>query len=445
MLVISFVGAPAMVVAYQSYRTGMTWSQVLERMFSGGGDASGRIPSTELPPGDKIEFLVPEPIGAPFTELPKIANLHVVDLDADGLLDVLVADCEANQVTWIRQESPDVFVERVLTNDLVAPAHLQTTDIDGDGDLDVLVAVLGMLFPNNDRIGSVVILENDGSQRFTHHVIIERIARVSDVRAADLDGDGDQDLAVAQFGYDDGETRWMENLGNWKFDSHMLQTLSGPIHCEIADLDGDGHLDIMVLVSQEWEEIYVFAGDGRGHFTPRRVFGSDNSDFGSSGMWLFDLDLDGDLDVLFTNGDAFDYMPPHPWPWHGVQWLENQGDFAFAYHRIADFGGAVNARPTDVDQDGDLDLFVASAFNTWGKPESQSLIWLENDGRMRFRRHNVTNVPTHIQCLELGDFDGDGRTDLVTGGMHVYEPFDRVERVVLWRNRWNEERPNAGG
>jgi len=33
------------------------------------------------------------------------------------------------------------------------------------------------------------------------------------VRAGDLDGDGDLDLSVAQFGYDQGETHWMENLG----------------------------------------------------------------------------------------------------------------------------------------------------------------------------------------------------------------------------------------
>ena len=69
-------------------------------------------------------------------------------------------------------------------------------------------------------------------------------------------------------------------------------------------------------------------------------------------------------------------------------------------------------------------------------PQAQSLIWLENNGQMQFRRHDITNTPTHLQALDLGDFNGDGEIDLVTGGMHVYAPYDRVERVVLWINKW---------
>ena len=114
----------------------------------------------------------------------------------------------------------------------------------------------------------MIVLENDGRQAFTTRVLVDKVARVSDVRAGDLDGDGDLDLAVAQFGYDQGETRWMENQGGWRFASHLLQDLSGPINAEIGDVDGDGDLDIVTLVSQEWEEIYAFVNDGRGHFTP---------------------------------------------------------------------------------------------------------------------------------------------------------------------------------
>ena len=128
--------------------------------------------------------------------------------------------------------------------------------------------------------------------------------------AADLDNDGDMDLAVAQFGYDDGETRWIENLGNWKFKSHILQNLSGPINVEITDIDSDGDLDIISLVSQEWEEIWCYQNDGQANFRPRLLYKSSNQDFGSSGICMCDADMDGDEDILYTNGDAFDYIPP---------------------------------------------------------------------------------------------------------------------------------------
>ena len=436
------VGIPLGLVGYQARRTGMTWWQVVQRMLASvevpnadpRSDPDG--PSAALPDGEQIDFLRPEPIGYGFEEPPRISHAQTVDLDRDGLLDVVVCDCGKDAVSWIRQHPAGEFSESVCGDGLVAPAHVEAVDFDKDGDLDLMVAVLGMLFPNNDRIGSVVILENSGEMKFVKHVLIRNVARVSDVRAGDLDGDGDMDLAVAQFGYDDGETRWLENLGGWEFQTHMLQSLSGPIHCEIADLNRDGNLDIVVLVSQEWEQVYAFVGDGKGGFQPKCLFSSDNQDFGSSGLWLHDLDQDGDQDVVFTNGDAFDYLPPVPRSWHGVQWLENRGKMDFEYHRLADFGGAVGAQPADVDHDGDLDLFVISAYNSWDQPRAQSMIWLENDGQMRFRRRNITNTPTHIQALDLGDFDGDSEIDLITGGMHAYGPYDRVERIVLWRNKW---------
>jgi hypothetical protein len=41
----------------------------------------------------------------------------------------------------------------------------------------------------------------------------------------------------------------------------------------------------------------------------------------------------------------------------------------------------------DFDKDGDLDLFIVSAFNTWEKAEVQSFFWLENEGKMQFWKH----------------------------------------------------------
>ena len=425
------IGIPLLFLNYQAKHSGMTWGGVIKRIMTKTG--SKDVKSNDLT-GGKIDFLDPMPIGQEFTEPPLISNLQVTDLDGDSLLDVLVCDCKSNTVNWIRQYPAGKYTESTLAGELTAPAHIQAVDFDKDGDQDLMVAVLGMLFPNNDKIGSVVILENDGRCNFSKHIVVEKIARVSDVRAGDLDNDGDMDLAVAQFGYDDGETRWIENLGNWKFKSHILQNLSGPINVEIVDIDKDNDLDIISLVSQEWEEIYCYINDGRGNFQSNLLFGSSNQDFGSSGIFISDFDLDGDDDLLYTNGDAFDYIPPQGRPWHGVQWFENQGGLKFEYHRICNFTGAYNARPYDIDGDGDLDLFSVSAFNLWDKPESQSFIWLENTGKMQFARHDITNNPTHIITLELGDFNRDGYMDMVTGNMHTYPPYDRMNRITLWVN-----------
>jgi hypothetical protein len=429
------LGIPALLLNFQSKRSGMSWSEVISRIGnkSGSKNLDQKLVAEQLP-GEKIDFLVPRPVGQNFTQPPQISNIEPADLDGDGLLDIIVCDARNNFVSWIKQFPAGTFAETVLMSDLIAPAHVQVIDFDGDGDKDILVAVLGMLFPNNDKIGSVVILENDGKCNFRKRIIISKVARVSDVRAGDLDKDGDMDLAVAQFGYDDGETRWIENLGNWKFQSHILQSLSGTINVEIVDIDKDSDLDIISVVSQEWEEIYCFVNDGKGNFQPRLLYGSSNEDFGSSGIFISDVDKDGDDDILYTNGDAFDYIPPVPRPWHGVNWLENKGNFTFVYHRICDFAGAYNARPVDIDNDNDLDLFVISGFNFWEKPECQSFIWLENTGNMQFRKHNIANSPTHLLTLESGDFNNDGLTDFVTGGMHAYPPYDRMGRITLWLN-----------
>jgi FG-GAP-like repeat len=429
-----FIGIPLILLNYQAKRNGMTWGAAIHRILNKAGEndtfAGANADSTK----DDINFLTPIPIGDKFIEPPLISNIAVADLDGDGLLDVIVCDCRNNTVSWIRQFPAGVYTETVLADNIIAPAHVQVIDFDKDGHNDIIVAVLGLLFPSNDKIGSVVILQNDGTNHFIKHVVVDKIARVSDVRAGDLDGDGDLDLAVAEFGYDDGETRWIENLGNWKFKSHILQHLSGPINVELVDIDNDGDLDIVSLVSQEWEEIYAFINDGKGNFQTKLLFGSSNEDFGSSNIYMCDLNKDGKPDILYTNGDAFDYIPPRGRPWHGVQWLENKGNLNFEFHRICNFVGAYNVKPVDIDGDGDLDLFVVSAFNLWDNPKSQSFIWLENKGNMQFVKHNIASNPTHLITLEFGDFNNDGLMDFVTGGMHAYPPYDRMSRVVLWMN-----------
>jgi hypothetical protein len=431
------LGVPLLVLLYQSYRSGLSFGQMFEHIFKGARDTGAEVGPVETGRGGKIDFLTPVPIGFPPADPPRIGSLDIVDLDKDGLPDILVADMLANRVGWIRQSPAGTYSERWIGPVLPAPAHVSAADIDKDGDLDVLVACMGQLFPNNDKVGSVVVLENDGRQNYTPRTIVDHIARVTDVRAADFNGDGRPDLIAGQFGYDDGETRWMENLGNWQFRSHILQSLSGVIHTIPIDIDKDGDTDVVSLVSQQWEELYVFENDGRGNFKSHLFWGSTNEDYGSSGIRLADLNRDGLVDVLLTNGDAFDYLPPRPRPWHSVQWLENRGNFKFDHHPISHLPGASGAVAADLDGDGDLDVAAVSCYNFWERPDSQSIVWFENDGKMDFTARDISHSPTHLISLEAEDMNRDGKPDLVSVRMNVYPPFTKDGRVVFWRNQWD--------
>lgn len=378
----------------------------------------------------------PMPIGAPVEEFgrPLVTNVKIVDLDQDGLLDVLYCEGQKNSVRWIRQAPRGVFTEEILGDPIAGPVSVEAFDLNGDGRLDILIAAMGQITPVNDRIGSVVVLENLGDGRFRNRVLIEKVARVTDVQAADIDADGRPDLVVGQFGYDQGEIRWMRNLGDWRFESRTLLGLSGTIHTPVADFDEDGRPDFAAVVSQEWEEIHLFR-NGQGGLKGQVVWGSTNEDYGSSGLTVGDINQDGRPDLLYTNGDGFDYAGAGYRPWHGVQWLENQGGGRFEFHRIGDMPGAYSPQAVDLNGDGFTDVLTVSCFADWNDPDAVSMmVWL-NDGQQRFMPHVLARAPTHLVSAAVGDLDGNGVPVIVTGGWHLFPPYDRLSSITLWRRK----------
>ncbi|MFP6751017.1 MAG: VCBS repeat-containing protein [Pirellulaceae bacterium] len=369
-----------------------------------------RLVELLLPEGEKMEDQSQEH---------RVTHVQIADFDKDGVNDVIACDGAGNQVVLFQHQSGKNWKSTILANRLLVPAHATIVDIDQDDDNDLIVSLLGDILPSDELVGSVVLLKNEGDH-FTRHLLLDDVRRVADVQPGDLDGDGDLDLAVAVFGYGRGEILWLENLGEQEFQDHLVISRPGVIHVPIADYDGDGDLDPATIVSQDDEEVWVFENDGQGNFTNHMIYLTHNYDVGGGGLVASDLDQDGDMDFLLSQGDNLEFGHGWPQPYHGCVWVRNDGDWNFSAQQIGALGGTYATNAGDLDQDGDLDLVMVSMSNDWTDSSHPTIAWVENDGKNNFQRTlTIDTAPVELITLDVGDIDGDGIPDLVAGRLRV--------------------------
>ena len=300
------------------------------------------------------------------------------------------------------------------------PAAVREVDLDGDQSLDLLIAELGSPLPADHDRGKVILL-SDYQGAADRRVLLEGVGRIADVRAADFDGDADLDIVVAEFGWHTTgglHILWQDQSSNGRtFRAQRLDSRSGPIHVPTVDLDGDGRMDFIALISQEHEVVEAFLNRGD-HFEAVRLYAAPDPSWGSSGIELTDFDSDGDQDVLYTAGDAFDsYLIK---PWHGVRLLRNEGGLKFSDQQIAALPGVHRALAADIDRDGDQDIAAcamvpARALQAQSGTPTQAVIWLEQGSDGRFQRHVISASQPQHAAMTVLDADGDGDTDIAAG------------------------------
>lgn len=384
--------------------------------------------------------------------LPAISNVRWLPDEQEGPR-LLVCDMSDGRVSAL--EFDGLARRRAVLAQFDHPCHVEPCDLDGDGQRDLLVAELGSLYPSDHDRGKVIWLrKNREGVSYTPLTIAEGLGRVADVRPMDADGDGDQDLIVAEFGhFRTGNIHLLRNITEKgaapRFLLEEIDPRPGTIHVPVHDFNKDGRPDFVGLVSQEYEAVDLFLNQGNGKFLLQNIWTGPDLTFGSSGIELIDLDQDGDMDVLYTNGDSFDNTTANPT--HGVQWLENMGGTDFAYHRLADLPGAYRALPADFDNDGDLDVIAVAFLPSRVIPKSLrvsttvSILLLEQTMPGNFTSHTLEcGTPNHA-AFETGDFDADGDVDFVVSThmfAHSVGPGTAIPgRLTIWWNRLVDSRP----
>jgi len=370
-----------------------------------------------------------------------VSSVKLVALTRDPPSELLACDARTNRVLLadLTQPAPSWKVLAPVSH----PARVEVVDLDGDGIRDILVSNLGVYFPSDELKGSVVWLRGRPDGSFTPITLLEGVGRVADVKVADFNGDGKLDIAVAVFGWRaTGELLLLENrTTDWNrptFETRILDKRHGATELAIGDLNKDGRPDIVCLFSQEHETVVAFLNDGHGGFTTETIYQGPHPLYGCCGIELVDLDGDGDLDVLLVNGDVLDQ--PVLKPYHGVQWLENTGRYPFTRHVVGQLCGVIAARTLDFNGDGKLAIAAVCYLPARDFPQREerrmpAVVLYEQVERGQFRPLVLEVGHCDNLCCAVGRLPGDTFPSLVVGHGDFVKETGRLDAVTIWRNR----------
>jgi hypothetical protein len=395
---------------------------------------AGDVPPTAScdPLGRDVAFSLDVPLPWAADRDGMILTATILSAFHDGRHELYVSEPLLHQISVLRGCDPYCEVS-VLSAGLVAPLRATPVDFDGDGDRDILVADIGLVQARVDKVGRVVLLLNEGKAGYRARVLLDGVGRVTCAEPGDLDGDGDLDLTVCEFGAKDGSLAWLERTAQGSFARHELRNEAGTIHAFPFDADGDGDLDIAAALSQHAQQVLLYRNQGKGEFREELLFAGPNENFGLTGIELVDLDRDGDRDVLVSAGDYLD--DTFDFAQHGVYLLDNDGKGSFAARKLAPAPGLQAVKAIDLDSDCDTDLVLAQLIVPDLAPAElktqPGLVWLENDGRSQFEAHNIALGPDQVAALAALNIAG--TPTLFTGSFSLSPATSRHERLTRLR------------
>jgi len=190
--------------------------------------------------------------------------VYAADIDGDNDIDIAATAFIDNDIVWFENDGSEVFTQHILNNSAIGARKIIVSDIDGDGDQDIVATI--------QTDDDVVWLENDGEENFTQIIIDGSLDSAEGLVVVDIDLDGDEDIFAAGRGTSD-DIVYYENDGaiNPSFTSQLINdSFLGAIAVTAADIDGDGDNDLVGASSQlpdsiVWWNNTQFSGP-RGNF-----------------------------------------------------------------------------------------------------------------------------------------------------------------------------------
>ncbi len=337
------------------------------------------------------------------------------DVNGDGLYDLFVSNAAGVQsdpdLLYVNQGSI-IFSEQAGargTSDIGSTHTILSADIDNDSDMDALFS--NMPIDGNWSLAQNNLYANDGTGNFTNISGTSGLTQQSGSRSAlalDIEGDGDLDIYSVNWG---AQNELFLNDGTGNF-TQVTRGAEGPVGDTSAkqgvtagDVDGDGDIDI--YVSRREATNWLFINDGSGNFTEQASTRGVAVGGRTHGSTFADIDNDGDLDLFVAN---FGY-PGQPLPLLGVFINNGTGQFTDLTNVYNIQVSAYTAAFGDVDNDADLDLYLVR--NDEKDPGTRLKLYL-NDGSGGLSPASVPGL--EIAALDArtavyADIENDGDID----------------------------------
>jgi len=336
------------------------------------------------------------------------------DLRGNGILDLIVAEYDTWSIGVLLGNGDGTFAYEQIYYVPQPPGAIVVDDFNHDGKLDIACV---MDSPNQDEITGQFVgaLLGDGSGSFANPVISFNSGLQStadSIVSGDVNGDGLPDLLITDPGY---SSQIYINAGNGMFTPGYLvgeaTILNDPIAGALADINGDGCLDAIVADLNGFT--WVAPGDCKGNFpTGNNVPMGDSS----SQIAIADINGDGHLDILTTSTPSWESGP-------GigdiagnnlcVAFGDGQGNFSPG-RVYTGTGESYSLALADFNGDGKTDVVTVS-------PDTDTSTVYLNDGAGGFGFPqglwvgvpDTVSINAPISPISFADVNGDGKPDVV--------------------------------